>query len=85
MAKDKVEIKISADDRCINKWQTGHTNAYNAPGSAFTKDLGAPNTKGTCRYSFQGFRDDENVSSIECLKVNGFNWIYLPLACLNKP
>ena len=82
--KDKVEIRTSTEDRCINRWQTNHIGAFDLPGSSFTKELGAPNQKGSCRFAYQGFRDDKKVALIECLKVTGFNWVYLPLACVKK-
>lgn len=82
--KDKVEIRTSTEDRCINRWQTNHIGAFDLPGSSFTKELGAPNQKGSCRFAYQGFRDDKKVALIECLKVTGFKWVYLPLACVKK-
>ena len=70
------------ENKCYSRWQTNYKTSFLMSGEGFTAGVGIPTEQGECRYSFSGYMDDPESGSIECLKINNYNWVYLPLNCM---
>lgn len=80
--KKEDDVPLQPEDRAV--WSVPRRGAYAMNGSYF-QPYGsvAGGIKGTCRYNFTPPPEDPGTGRLECLDVEGFAHVLIPLTCLS--